>query len=424
VDATGSQFIDEVEEESLYQDALAKVLEENPLAMAAGDIRVGEVILIVDSDTRVPVDCLMYGAAEMFLSPEVAIVQHSTGVMQVCHDYFENGITYFTNLVYSSIRFSIGSGEVAPFVGHNAFLRWKAVQDVGVLEDDGYVAYWSESHVSEDFDMSLRLQMKGNVIRIANYHDDEFKEGVSLTIYDEIARWQKYAYGVSEMIFHPLHRWIYKGPFTPLFYTYLTSNIMWSSKISIMSYMCSYFALGSSLILTIANYFIVGWFRDEISGAYLMSWNVLLSLIVVFNLFSNVALALLRYRTGERSLLGSILENLKWSPMMTCFFGGLAFHITVALLAHLLHIDMQWGATSKEKEDSNFFQEMPRIFKTFKFMYLTVFIVVGGVIYLGVFADPDWAITDFTAIVPLALNLGFHALVPLVLNPSLMVFNY
>jgi len=62
---------------------------------------------------------------------------------------------------------------------------------------------------------------------------------VSLTIYDEIARWQKYAYGVSEMIFHPLHRWIYKGPFTPLFYTFLGSNIMYSSKISIFAYMCS-----------------------------------------------------------------------------------------------------------------------------------------------------------------------------------------
>jgi Glycosyl transferase family group 2 len=67
----------------------------------------------------------MYGAAEMFLSPEVAIVQHSTGVMQVSGDYFENGITFFTNMVYSAIRFSIGCGETAPFVGHNAFLRWQ-----------------------------------------------------------------------------------------------------------------------------------------------------------------------------------------------------------------------------------------------------------------------------------------------------------
>ncbi|KEY69751.1 hypothetical protein S7711_03732 [Stachybotrys chartarum IBT 7711] len=424
IGADGHGMIDENEEEEMYQIALARVLQENPLAMAEGDIRVGEVILIVDSDTRVPVDCLMYGAAEMFLSPEVAIIQHSTGVMQVTRDYFENGITYFTDLVYSSIRFSIGSGEVAPFVGHNAFLRWQAVQDVGREEENGFIAYWSESHVSEDFDISLRLQMNGNVIRIATYHNCEFKEGVSLTIYDEIARWQKYAYGVSEMMFHPLYMWPYRGPFTRLFYTFLFSNIMYSSKISIMAYMCSYFALGSALLLSVTNYFIVGWFQDDISDAYLQSWNVLLSLIVVFNAFSNVALACMRYRTGERSFLGSLFENFMWSPMMTCFFGGLAFHITVALLAHLLHIDMQWGATSKEKEDSNFFQEIPRIFKTFKYMYITLTIIVGGMIYLGAFAPADWAISDFTAIVPLALSLGFHALVPLALNPSLMVFNY
>ncbi|KAJ6438548.1 glycosyltransferase family 2 [Purpureocillium lavendulum] len=398
----GSDMVDEAEEAKMYSEALARVLDEDHSAWADGDIRVGELILIVDSDTRV----------------------HSTGVMQVAHDYFENGITFFTNLVYTSIRFSIGSGEVAPFVGHNAFLRWQAVQDVGVQDESGYTPYWSESHVSEDFDMALRLQMKGNVIRIASYHNDQFKEGVSLTIYDEIARWQKYAYGVSEMIFHPFHRWIFKGPFTPLFYTYLGSNIMVSSKISIMAYMCSYFALGSALLLTVINYFIVGWFRDDLASCYLTSWNVFLSLVVVFNASGPISLAIFRYRTGERSLLGSLVENFKWMPMMTVFFGGISFHITTSLLAHLFYIDMEWGATSKEKEDSNFFQEMPRIFKTFKWMYLVIALLVGAMVYLGAFAPPDWAITDFSVIVPLALNLGFHALVPLVLNPSLMVFNY
>ncbi|KAM3544636.1 hypothetical protein ARSEF1564_002504 [Beauveria bassiana] len=405
---TGSDLIDEAEEEEMYNMALAQLLDEEPLAWAEGDIRVGEIILLVDSDTRVPIDCLLYGAAEMYLSPEVAIVQHSTGVMQVTRDYFENGITYFTNLVYSSIRFSIGAGE-----------------DVGRSEQDGaYTAYWSESHVSEDFDIALRLQMKGSVIRIASYHNDEFKEGVSLTIYDEIMRWQKYAYGVSEMIFHPLHRWVYRGPFTPLFYTFLFSNIMWSSKISIMSYMCSYFALGSALLLTCLNYFLIGWIRNELATAYLTSWNVFLSLIVVFNGAGPIALAVLRYRTGERGLIGALVENYKWMPLMTCFFGGISYHITVALLAHLFHVDMQWGSTSKEKVDSNFFQEVPRIFKTFWTMYVFITLMVGAMIYLGVFAPPDWAITDFSAIVPLALNLSFHALVPFVLNPSLMVFAY
>ncbi|KAJ3493667.1 hypothetical protein NLG97_g4589 [Lecanicillium saksenae] len=425
VRTAGSDYLDDAEEEELYNSALGKLLDEEPLAWADGDIRVGEIILLVDSDTRVPIDCLLYGAAEMFLSPEVAIVQHSTGVMQVTRDYFENGITYFTNLVYSSIRFSIGAGEVAPFVGHNAFLRWRAVQDVGRPEQDGaYTAYWSESHVSEDFDIALRLQMQGSVIRIASYHNDEFKEGVSLTIYDEIMRWQKYAYGVSEMIFHPLHRWIFRGPFTPLFYTFIFSNIMWSSKISIISYMCSYFALGSALFLTCLNYFLIGWMRDELASSYLTSWNVFLSLIVVFNGAGPIALAILRYRTGERSLIGALFENYKWMPLMTVFFGGISYHITVALLAHLFYVDMQWGSTSKEKVDSNFFQEVPRIFKTFWTMYVFIFLMVGAMIYLGIFAPPDWAIRDFSAIVPLAINLTFHALVPFVLNPSLMIFAY
>ncbi|KAF4985431.1 hypothetical protein FDECE_16561, partial [Fusarium decemcellulare] len=406
-------IIDEKEEDELYQQALARVLEENPLALAEGNIRVGEIILIVDSDTRVPIESLLCGAAEMFLSPEVAIVQHSTGVMQVAWDYFENGITFFTNLVYSSIRFSIGCGEVAPFVGHNAFIRWKAIQDVGIPKDEGFICYWSENHVSEDFDIALRLQIKGNIVRLASYHGEDFKEGVSLTIYDEIARWQKYAYGVSEMIFHPLYRWIYKGPFTALFYTFLGSNMPWSSKLSILAYMCSYFALGSALFLSLLNYFLVGWFRDELSKCYLTSWQVLMSLIVIFNILGHVALALLRYRTVVAA-----------DDVLLWIFGGIAFHISLALLAHLFHIDMQWGATSKEKEDSNFFQEIPKIFNTFKWMYLFIVAVIGGMIYLSCFADLDWEIKDFTAIVPLSLNLAFHALVPLVLNPSLMVFNY
>lgn len=184
--------ITEEQEDALYKQALQTVLEADPRAKAGGNIRMGEFILIVDSDTIIPEDCLMYGAAEMFLSPEVAIVQHATGVMQVSWDYFENGITYFTNLVYTAIRFSVGSGEVAPFVGHNAFLRWQAVQSVSnPPEEDGYICFWSESHVSEDFDIALRLQIAGNIVRLASYHGRGFKEGVSLSVFDELDRWEK-----------------------------------------------------------------------------------------------------------------------------------------------------------------------------------------------------------------------------------------
>lgn len=145
------------------------------------------------------------GALEMRESPEVAILQHGSGVMQVVHNLFENGITFFTNMVYTSIRYAVGTGDVAPFVGHNAFLRWKAVQSVSFVDPtDGLTKWWSDAHVSEDFDISLRLQMAGNICRLATYHNGEFKEGVSLTVYDELARWEKYAYGCNELVFNPL----------------------------------------------------------------------------------------------------------------------------------------------------------------------------------------------------------------------------
>lgn len=140
---------------------------------------------------------------------------------------------------YTAINFNVGNGEVPPFVGHNAFLRWQAVQSVGVDDHDGYVAYWSESHVSEDFDIALRLQVAGMICRTANYHNNEFLEGVSLKIYDEISRWEKYSYGCTEIVFHPMKNWIFKGPFTPLFRRFLFSNMIVSSKITILGYMMS-----------------------------------------------------------------------------------------------------------------------------------------------------------------------------------------
>lgn len=181
------------EETEAYETCLAEVLQENPRAWCQGNIRVGDYIVLIDSDTRVPADCLLDAASEMEQSPNVGIMQFSSGVMQVVHTFFENGITFFTNLIYTAIEYTVANGDVAPFVGHNAILRWSAIQQVSYTDEDGYEKFWSESHVSEDFDMSLRLQCDGYIIRLAAWADQGFKEGVSLTVYDELARWEKYA---------------------------------------------------------------------------------------------------------------------------------------------------------------------------------------------------------------------------------------
>ncbi|KAI1392627.1 glycosyl transferase family group 2-domain-containing protein [Hypoxylon trugodes] len=416
----------QTDEAIAYEKALKDVLEEDGRAWADGNIRVGDYILIVDSDTRVPSDCLLDSVSEMDQSPEVGILQFSSGVMQVVHTYFENGITFFTNLIYSAIRYTVANGDVAPFVGHNAILRWSAIQQVAYEDEDGYEKYWSESHVSEDFDMSLRLQCDGYIVRLAAWAGDEFKEGVSLTVYDELARWEKYAYGCNELLFHPIRKWPWEGPFTPLFRRFLGSSIRLTSKVTILSYIGTYYAIGAAWIMTSANYFIMGWFNGYLDKYYIDSWQVWFSIIIVFNGLGNVALAIMRYRVGERTLGYALYENFKWTFLLAIFLGGLSLHLSQALVCHMLEIDMSWGATSKEAEFSNFFIEVPKVIKKFKFsmIFSLVFLVAMIIIAVAPFVPNNWRITDFVAILPMATVASSHFLLPLALNPALMTFSW
>ncbi len=109
----GSQSVDEWEdlEERALQMAIDEVYEASgrrfrPWAANGRACRMGEIVLIIDSDTIVPEDCLRDAAREMSECPTVAIIQHESDVMQVAHHYFENGIAYFTRRINKCISFS------------------------------------------------------------------------------------------------------------------------------------------------------------------------------------------------------------------------------------------------------------------------------------------------------------------------------
>ncbi|KAK9312919.1 glycosyl transferase family group 2-domain-containing protein [Lipomyces starkeyi] len=171
--------------------------------------------------------CFLDAASEFYYSPEIAILKEKSGVMMVVHNYWEELIAWFKRLIYFAIQYSKSGGDAAAFVGHNAFLRWSALQEFAYKDetDNGRIKYWSEDHVSENFEMSLKLQSKGYIVRLVTYHNDQFQEGVSLTVYDELTRWQKYAYGCSELVFRPVWQWHTGKIFTPLFSRFLQSDM-------------------------------------------------------------------------------------------------------------------------------------------------------------------------------------------------------
>jgi membrane glycosyltransferase len=414
------------QEASAYHDALSEVIEEEEGYMQAdGDIRMGDYILLIDSDTRVPTDCLLDCVSEMEQCPQVAILQFSSGVMNVTDSFFEKGITFFTNMIYTQIRFSVASGDTAPFVGHNAILRWAALQEIAYdCRHDSREKYWSEETVSEDFDMSLRLQGAGYIVRLGAYFGDGFKEGVSLTVYDELSRWEKYAYGCSELLFWPLKDWPRHGPFTTLFKSFILSGMAFPSKITIMAYIGTYYALGSSWFFTILNYFLLGWFNGFLDHYYLDSFRIYFAIITVFYVCGNLALAILRHRTGEKTFLPSLWENVKWVPCFTVFLGGVSMHICQALVSHMLSINMTWGSTSKEAEETNFFVEIPRILRNFRGTLIYCVLIAITMVVLAQFAPEFWRINTFIACFPLATVISAHFLMPIALNPGLMKFQF
>ena len=106
---------------------------------------------------------------------------------------------------------------------------------------------------------------------------------------------------------------------------------------------------------------------------------------------------------------------------MYCFyFYGLSFHVNKALIAHIVGYEMTWEMTKKEVENSNFFKEIPKIVSKFKYMYLVMIPLAGGVIYMAFFAPLAWRITTPVAIVPMALMIVCHCSLPFVLNPHIV----
>jgi len=285
---------------------------------------------------------------------------------------------------------------------------------------------WSEANVSEDFDMALRLLLNGYTLRWATYSKGEFKEGVSLTVDDELARWQKYAYGCNEIIFNPMIKWWRHGPISKQLRGFVWSRAPVHYKIGMMSYMFSYYGIAAAILGSLTNYLLLG-IGPNIDQFYLHSFEILLACVVVFPAIGNLGYTLLEYRLGHRSLLAATFENVRWIPFFVFFFGGLPIHLSTAILAHMFSYDMTWGSTGKEVKRSTFWIEVPRIWNRFKLSFIICFAIIAMMVVFTTNIVPFvWQIPgyEWALIIPLALAVGCSILFPIVLNPWLMIFSY
>ncbi|PWN17748.1 hypothetical protein BCV69DRAFT_253873, partial [Microstroma glucosiphilum] len=335
---------------------------------------------------------------------------------------------FFTRNVNFAISYCVANGDTAPFMGHNAWLRWSAVQEVAAADpDDGIKKIWAEWTVSEDFEMSMRLLIAGYITRWATYSKNGYLEGVSLTCQDELNRWQKYAFGVSELLFHPLHQWVYKGPITPLWRRYIwAKQIPLHAKMGCFSYIFSYYAIASAFPLTIALTLAQAWAAPVLDQAFLEPFQVWVAVVVIFCGLGNFGYMAAKFRARTQSFQPILKDHIKWAFFMITFFGGISYHVMTALFAHLVCYNMTWGSTLKDLEDSNFFKEIPAILKhNWQLLILCFTVLAGtGVIFSDLLpiawqGHGGW----FVWWTPVLLS-GGHILYHFVLNPQLLRFSF
>lgn len=165
-------------------------------------------------------------------------------------------------------------------------------------------------------------------------------------------------------------------------------------------------------------------FNGALDHYYLDSFKIFLACILIFNALGNVSLAVLRYRIAEKPLVSGVLENVAWIPLLSVFLGGVSLHVSQALLCHLLCIDLAWGATNKEAEATTFFREMHKVMRNFKYTFLWCLFTTVVMVVMATVVPWSWRIELFVAIFPMALVTANHFLLPIILNPGLMLFTW
>jgi hypothetical protein len=88
---------------------------------------------------------------------------------------------------------------------------------------------------------------------------------------------------------------------------------------------------------------------------------------------------------AHKALPVEVIENFKWALMFMIFFGGISLHVSQALLCHMFEIDVSWGATSKEVEFSNFFIEVPKVLKKFKYSIGMCLLTIASMIVMATY---------------------------------------
>jgi cellulose synthase/poly-beta-1,6-N-acetylglucosamine synthase-like glycosyltransferase len=447
--------------------------------MFGNDIRLGDLICVNDADARMAKTVIAKTVPEFLNDKSLGFTQHATKTLieQRGESYFTNMLGVYTDTLYQG-HFLLSSilGCHPPLVGHSIFLRTEAIKQCGRvrtlrkaqqwleriglhflpvdqvgfanLQAENRIEYWSESHVSEDFELMIHLYSLGFNGRYVNYEGCEFQEGITRTFDEEAGRHRKFALGAHELVFNPFQEMPSHGVFTPVFQTFMSCDIPSYYKIFLTAYLCSYASGGSYIIVfTVSAIMRIVDSEGAVNGisAFNPAGIIILNFIVYYVLgYITFLIAMIRMSAINKNLLFPEYRK-KWCgacylvfiQLRYCFtFQFLFYNVTtftyffLGSMDHMLSRPLVVGATNK---DSINLSRCRALCDTISFNSgsWVVALTMAGLAYATVLEANNWDVTEYpdskNEYLQHALFAGpavFLALlafvVPILLNPFIL----
>ena len=446
------------------------------IIMFGNDIRIGDLILVNDADARMAESVIVNTVPEFISDHSLGFTQHATKTLceQRNESFYTRHLAVYTDALYQG-HFQLSSimGCHPPLVGHSIVLRSEALKQVGQirtlqkaqiwlkniglsflpvdsigftnLRAQNRIEYWSESHVSEDFELMIHLYNLGFNGRYCAYPDCEFQEGITRTFDEEAGRHRKFALGAHELVFNPFSEMFGKGIFTPLFRTFLSCDIPSYYKIFLTAYLCSYTSGGTYLIVfSIAAITRLLDQEENVQSIY----NISPAGIIVLNIgafyvlgYSTFLISLVRMYWNNKNILfpeyrkkfgGAVV--LVFKMLYHCLTFQFLFYtvssITFYFLGSMDHLLARPGVVSATNKDSITVSRCVAFWEMAKFNFGSwcIGLMMAGLAWCTILQDNNWDYTKMpTDVLKHALFSGpplFLAFMtvfsPIALNPFIL----
>lgn len=328
-------------------------------AVFDGNLYYAPYIFLIDSDTRMPNfpeeenGCLKRMIKDYMFDGKnnVLYLQCFTGPYLSTKCLSEKCVFHFTCHIYNGILVATALNSTAPLVGHNALLNFKLLNEIARINSEtNYHYYWEENRISEDFDCMMRGNEKGYIGRyIAN--SGVFLEGISFSYLTEYFKVSKFACGAAELTFNPISKWFVKGGgffSSDLIGFVMSKEIEWYNKLSILSYIFNFMAVGQAHIAMFYNLI----FFEELFSVLpyvLLPVNLMWEGMIVWGVMNSIISVLFSFRLNFDKIT-IIKQQVRELFFTSGLYGSLSVRFSIMYLIHLFNLEISFGSTQKDDE--------------------------------------------------------------------------